>query len=97
MSCWTETPTSCYLAGVGAGDADLVAVVAALTPEACDFCHIKFDASLRFTHTLLHLLSILTIDLGCLAHVSRHLHLRNPASPHEFGWSSLFTSVLISS
>lgn len=96
MSCWTEIPTSCYLAVVGAGDADLVAVVA-LTPEAYDSCHIKLDVALRFTHTLLHLFSILTIDLGCLAHVSWHLHLRNPASPHEFGWSLLFTSVLISS
>lgn len=83
---------------MGAGDLDLVAAAVALTPGACDLRHIKFDAALRFTHTLLiHLFSILTIDLGYLAHVSRHLHLRNPASPHKLGWTSLFTSVLISS
>lgn len=77
--------------------ADLAAAVA-LTPEACDSGHTKYDAALRFTQTLPpHLFSILTIELGCLAHVSWHLHLRNPASPHELGSGSLFTSVLISS
>lgn len=85
MSCWTETPTSCYPARVGEGGLDLVVVVA-LTPEACELSHKKSDAALRFTHTLLlDLFYILTIDLGYLAHVSRHLHLRNPASPHELG------------
>lgn len=64
-----ETPTLCYQARVVAVVTDLAAAVA-LTPEACDSLHTKYDAALRFTHTLLpHLFSTLTIDLDCLAHV----------------------------
>lgn len=60
----------------------LVAVVA-LILEAYDYSLIKYDHSPSIYSTLLpNLVSTLTIDLGCLAHVSWHLHLRNLIWPY---------------